>query len=117
MSNYALFHTLCPVVPQVENNTNNQASQPHVMGETKKQNSDNKRGPGKSTYLNTLPITPNKNPDQKAPCEQLLNKGGNENSPKEFHKQEETCRRGKLGLGKTDRDENPEQKYDQADKE
>jgi hypothetical protein len=110
MGNYTLPNTFSPVVPQVENNTNNQASNPHVMGETKKQDSNNERQPGKSPWLHPFPLSTHEQPDQETPREQLLNKRGNQNSTKKLHKNKKVGRRHKLRGRKAERQQHPQSK-------
>ncbi len=117
MGNYALLNTLSMVKPEVKNNTNNQASKPHVMGETKKQNSYYKRRPGESAGLNKPPVTPDKNPDQETPCKQFLDKGGNQNSTEKLHKKEKTGMGNELRRGKAERKHNPNQKNNKANQQ
>jgi hypothetical protein len=88
MGDDALLNTLSLIVPKVKDHTNNQACEPHVMGETKKQDSDYEGKDGESSRLNPLNPGVNEQPDKETPCEQLLNKGSHENSAEKLHENE-----------------------------
>jgi len=116
MGNDALLNTPSPVIPQVKDHTNNQPSQPHAMGKTKKQNRHNERQPGESAGLDPLPLPPHENTDEETPREQLLNKRSHQNSTKELNEYKKISGRNKLRSGKSVGQQNPDYEYQEANK-